>query len=231
MRDTLPAMARTKTKRAFTGVYGGMTAEQRKQDRRRRLMDAALEIIGTQGWSRTTITGVCEQARVGPRFFYEEFDDLDALAVAVLDEIVQNSLQKVLLAILAAPEDLPAKVRAAIEVFIGEVTDDPRRARFLFAEAHGSQPLMDRRFAAVRLIADVVVQQASALLDLPEDSQRFMHATALVLTGGIAEMVLTWLDGGVELTRSELIELCIQLLLTTGDNSTAILARLAEHAS
>jgi AcrR family transcriptional regulator len=32
-------------------------------------MDAALEIIGTQGWSQTTTRGVCEQARVGPRFF------------------------------------------------------------------------------------------------------------------------------------------------------------------
>lgn len=224
-------MARPKTKRARTGVYGGVSAEQRKQDRRRRLMDAALEIIGTRGWSRTTVSGVCEQARVGPRFFYEEFDDLDALAVAVLDEIVQNALENVLLAIATADDDLPAKVRAAVEVFIGEVTDDPRRARFLFAEAHGSQPLMDRRFAAVRAIAHVVVEQANALLDLPEDSQRFMHGTALVLTGGIAEMVLTWLDGGVELTRSELIELCIQLMLTTSDNSAAILTRLAEQAS
>src|SRR5580658_7021848 len=120
------------------------------------MMDAALEIIGTRGWSRTTVSGICEQARVGPRFFYEEFDDLDALAVAVLDEIVQNSLERVLLAIATAPDDLPAKLRAAVEVFIGEVTDDPRRARFLFAEAHGSEALMNRRFAAVRAIAEVM---------------------------------------------------------------------------
>jgi hypothetical protein len=44
-------------------------------------------------------------------------------------------------------------------VFIGEVTDDPRRARFLFAEAHGSEALMDRRFAAVRAIAQVMVSK------------------------------------------------------------------------
>jgi AcrR family transcriptional regulator len=217
---------RTPTKRARTGIYGGVSAEQREADRRRRLLDAALEVIGTVGWSQTTVRGVCEQAQVGPRFFYELFDDLDALAVAALDEIVTDALQKVLAAIVAAPDDLPAKVHAAVEVFIGEVTDDPRRARFLFAEAHGSEALMNRRFEGIRTIAQVMVEQAYALLDLPADSKRFMHATALVLTGGIAEMVLTWLDRGVDLTRTELIELCTQLMLTTGDKSADILSRV-----
>ena len=215
--------------RSATRIYGGVSAEQRHDERRRRLMDAGLELIGTRGWAQTTVRGVCEQAQVGPRFFYESFQTLDELAVAVLDEIVADALAKVLRAIATAPEELPAKVRAAVQTFIGEVTDDPRRARFLFAEAHGSEALMNRRFEGIRTIAGVMVAQADQLLELPADSARFMRATALVLTGGIAEMVLVWNEGGLDITREELVDVCIELMLMTGDNAAAIAARLAQR--
>jgi AcrR family transcriptional regulator len=221
------SVARTITKRARTGVYGGVSAEQRRADRRRRLMDAALEIIGTEGWSQTTTRGVCERARVGPRFFYESFDDLDALAVAVLDEIIEEALAKVFAAIAAAPDDLPSKTRAAVETFIGEVTDDPRRARFLFAEAHGSEALVNRRFEGIRNIAAVVVTLAHGLLELPPGSERFTRATALMITGGIAEMVLVWNEGDLDITKDELIDLSVELMLTAADSAPGILDRLS----
>ncbi len=227
--NAMPATQAPRREEA-TRIYGGVPAAERRADRRRRLMDAALKIIGTEGWSHTTTRGVCEEARVGPRFFYESFEDLDALAVAVLDEVVEEALTKVLAAIAAAPDDFAAKVRAAVETFLGEVTDDPRRARFLFSEAHGSEPLMNRRFAAVRAIAAVMAGQARELLDLPSESDRFLSTVALVLTGGIAETVLAWLDGGLEISREELVDLCVEMMLVAGDNVAAITARVADSA-
>jgi AcrR family transcriptional regulator len=220
-------VARTATQRARTGIYGGVSAEQRRADRRRRLMDAALEMIGTDGWSQTTTRGVCERARVGPRFFYESFEDLDALAVAVLDEIVEEALANVFAAIAAAPDDLAAKTRAAVESFIGDVTDDPRRARLLFAEAHGSEALTKRRFEGIRNVAAVVVTLAHGLLDLPPGSERFTQASALMITGGIAEMVLVWNQGDLDITREELVDLSIELLLSAADSAPGILDRLS----
>jgi AcrR family transcriptional regulator len=218
-------MPRTTTKRTRTGMYGGVTAEQRQADRRRRLMDAALEMIGTEGWSKTTLRGVCERASVGPRFFYESFENLDELAAAVLDEIVHEALAKVLSTVADAP-DLPEKAHRALEVFIGEVTDDPRRARLLFSEAHGSEVLMARRFALVRTIAQVLAEQARQFLRIPEGSEQLTQAAALVLTGGVAEMVLAWLDGDLDLSREELVDLSAELLLTTAANAPATTDRI-----
>jgi hypothetical protein len=86
---------------------------------------------------------------------------------------------------------------------------------------------MNRRFEAVRTIATVVVAQAREVIDFPARGERFLHAAALVITGGIAEMVLVWLDGGLEITRDELVELCVELMLMTGDNAPEITTRLA----
>lgn len=189
-------------------------------------MDAALEIIGTQGWSATTVRGVCERARVGPRFFYESFADLDALAAAVHDEISETALQRALAAVADAPDDVAAKIRAGIETIITDVTDDPRRARVAFAEAHASVTLMHRRFTAMRTIANVIVEQAYELLELPTGSLPVVHAVAQLLTGGITELVLVWLGGGVALDRRALIDISVASTHTMLDNLADITTRV-----
>lgn len=213
--------------RAATGIYRGATAEQRRDDRRRRLMDAALDMIGTQGWANTTLRGVCEQARVGPRFFYESFADLEELAAAVHDELVHEAITSTLRAVAAAPDDLPSKSRAGVATMVQAFTDDPRRARVVFAEAHGSEAMMRLRFAAMRTIADVVGEQAAVLLDLPEGSDTVRQAFALLFTGGVAEMILVWLDGGLDVTRDELIDICHEFLLTSARTLPDVAGRLA----
>jgi AcrR family transcriptional regulator len=214
--------------RTVSGVYRGASAEQRRSERRRRLMDAALDIIGTQGWSATTVRAVCEQAHVGPRFFYESFDDIDALAAAVHDEIVETALTRALNAIAAAPDDLPAKTYAVVETFITELTDDPRRARVTFAEAHGSETLMRRRFTAMRAIAEAMTEQAKDLLDLPPGGERVLRSLSLLLTGGVTELVLVWLNDGLDCDREELIRLCAEFLLITTGSLPELTSKLAK---
>lgn len=217
--------------KAATGIYRGATAAQRREERRRRLMDAALDIIGTQGWSNTTLRGVCEHARVGPRFFYESFPDLDALAAAVHDELVQEAVQLTLAAVAAAPDDLPAKARAGVSTIISAFTDDPRRARVVFAEAHGSEMLMRRRFDAMRTIADVVSAQAEELLDLPAGSEHVRLAFSLLFTGGVAEMILVWLDGGLDVDHEQLVDMCIEFLLSNARTLPEMASRLNARES
>lgn len=44
-------------------------------------------MLGTDGWQATTVRGICERARLNPRYFYESFSGLDELLVAVFDRI------------------------------------------------------------------------------------------------------------------------------------------------
>lgn len=215
--------------RAATGIYRGASAEQRREERRRRLLDAALDIIGTQGWAATTVRGVCEQARVGPRFFYESFPDLDALAAALHDEIVETALRRTLDALAESPKDLATQIRTGTRTIITSFTDDPRRARVVFAEAHASESLMQRRFAAMRTIADVVLVQAERQLKPPPESHVIVQGFSLLLTGGVAEMILVWLDGGLDISHDELIELCVQFLQTFADTLPAMTSRITER--
>jgi len=216
--------------RTATGTYGGVSAEQRRAERRRRLLDAALDVIGTQGWSATTLRGICERAKVGPRFFYESFADLDALAAALHDEVLEAALRRTIAAIDAAPDDLPARTTAAFRAMISEVIDDPRRARVLWVEAYGSETLVRRRFAAMRRLARVAMEQSHDLLDLPPDGDRVLQAVSIMLTGGVTEFVLAWLDGGMDVSRDELLAISVEFALAMGNAIPAMAGRLAGPA-
>ncbi|WP_280244072.1 TetR/AcrR family transcriptional regulator [Nocardia abscessus] len=213
--------------RTVSGTYRGASTAERREDRRRRLLDAALDIIGTQGLSALTVRGVCEQAKVGPRFFYEAFPDLDALASGVLGEIQQAALDRAKAAVAETAGTPGDRIRAGVAALIVELTDDPRRAKVAFAQTYGDEALMRSRFAGMRQVADVIIEQTRLVLELPEGQDTAIAATSQLITGGAAELVLVWLDGGLDIDRDGLIALLADYTVAMIDRLPAVAGRLS----
>ncbi|WP_378730879.1 TetR/AcrR family transcriptional regulator [Nocardia brasiliensis] len=213
--------------RAFSGTYRGTSTAERREDRRRRLLDAALDIVGTQGLSAMTVRGVCEQARVGPRFFYEAFPDLDALASELLLEIQDAALDRARAAVVGTAGAPADKIRAGVAALIIELTDDPRRAKIIFAQAYGNEALMRTRFAGMRRVADVIIEQTRLVLALPAGHDTAVAATSQLITGGAAELVLVWLDGGLDVDRDGLIDLLADFTIAMVDRIPGVADRLS----
>ncbi|MFC9897432.1 TetR/AcrR family transcriptional regulator [Nocardia sp. NPDC127579] len=212
--------------RAFTGTYRGTSTEERRADRRRRLLDAALDIIGTQGLTALTVRGLCEQARVGPRFFYEAFSDLDRLTSELLVEIQDSTLARARAAV-ADMHGTPAdRIRAGVAALITDLTDDPRRARLVFAQAYGNEALMRTRFAGMHRVAEVIVEQTRLVLELPEGQDIAVATVAQLITGGAAELVLAWIDGHLAVDRPTLIALLGDYAIDMIERLPAIGARV-----
>jgi AcrR family transcriptional regulator len=191
-------------------------AEDRRAERRELLLDAALELLGTVGWSGTTVRGVCAAARLNPRYFYESFDDLDALVVAVYDRLVAELQRGVEAAVAAAPHDDPAaQVRAAVAHTVGFVDDDRRRARVLYVEALGSEALNRRRMETGLAVAAFVEGAAPS-------NHRIVKISAAVLVGGFSELLVAWLDGSIAVSREELVDDATALFVALGDAARRI---------
>lgn len=214
-----------------TGVYGGVSAENRRAERREKLLDAAFDLLGTEGTQATTVRGVCRGARLTPRYFYESFPDLDSLLVAVFDRMFEEATERVLAAIKAAPQEPEARSRAAIETFVVYLTDDPRRARVAFVEALGNEPVMRRRLDAMRLFADIIAAEARQLYRPPADADALVDITSTMLVGGMAELLIAWVDGNLAVSREQLIEDFSELAVATGESAIAIARRRAKGRS
>ena len=192
-------------------TYGGRTAEERQTERRERLVAAAVEIWGTQGWAAVTMRGVCAKAGLIDRYFYESFTDRDALLVAVWDQIHADSLT-ILATAFAAAADAPVEVqvRAGITALVETMAEDPIRANIALGDHAGSAVLQSRRREVVLMIGDLIIGlwRPYARPDVTDDQMR-MWAVAGI--GGVYELISAWHDGAVQASPEELIEQASQL--------------------
>ena len=58
---------------ALPRPYRGVSATDRRDQRRQRLIDAGLQLFGTRGIAAVGIVDVCAEAGLTKRYFYENF--------------------------------------------------------------------------------------------------------------------------------------------------------------
>lgn len=218
----------TSTSRRTPSRWAGLAPDDRRAERRTLLLDAGLELLGTEGWGGTTVRGVCQAARLNPRYFYESFEDLDALLLAVHDRLVAQLGEAVLAAIDAAGDDARAQVRAALRCIFAFVDDDPRRGRVLYVEALGHEALNRRRIESGHSLVALVEQAGAQRRGRPRPGERVARLTAALLVGGTAELVAAWLDGRLAGDRQQLIDDATELFLAMGDRAATIAASRAQ---
>lgn len=204
--------------------WRGVPPETRQAERRRLLLDTAFDLLGTDGWSATTVRGVCQAARLNPRYFYESFADLDELLIAVYDRIVEDAGAVAAAAVAVADDDATSKARAGIGALMRYVVEDVRRVRILFVEASGNERLMRRRLDVLHAAAAVVEDAGGQLFGRPPEGERIGRITAHLLVGGATELLVTWLDGKLDVTLDELIDDVTALMMATGESAVAIAA-------
>ncbi len=213
------------------GRWAGIPADDRRAERRRLLLDAGFELLGTEGAAGTTVRAVCQHARLNPRYFYESFGDLDELVVAVYERVVDELRDALSLAMDGAPADLPAQMRAAVGAAVGFVDDDRRRARVLYVEALGNEALNRRRIRAGYDITAFIETDAVARRGPAADGERIGALTATLLVGGISEVLVAWLDGRLDVSRQDLIDDTTELFLGLTETAARVAARRRRPAS
>lgn len=213
----------------MTGKYGGATAADRASERRERLLDAALEMLGSQGSQATSVRSVCREAKLTPRYFYEGFDDLDALLVALFDRIAGEATAAVLTAYEAADASAHAKSHAVLDAFVSNLTDDPRRARVAFAEALGSEALARHRLDAMHAMWGLMAAAAREFYGVPDDPDPIADVTAALLVGGLAELLIAWMDGRLAVTREQLVDDVAALFVICGEGASRLAASRARR--
>jgi AcrR family transcriptional regulator len=198
----------------MTRTYGGTTMADRKAHRRRTLLDVGTDLLGTKGTAAVTVRSVCREAKLTDRYFYESFASREELITAVFDEVADLAATALRAAVAteAPPEDL---ARAAVDAFLGVLTDDPRRGRILLLEPLTDPVLSAHAGDAMRLFEALIGSQ------LPTTDPVRTQLTATALLGALTHLFTRWLDGSLPATRAQLTDFCVAMLANsaTADRS------------
>jgi AcrR family transcriptional regulator len=112
--------------------------EESRRSQRERLFGAMVSISSEKGYEATRIADLVKMAGVSRAAFYEHFEDKKECLLAAVDALVEPTI-----ALMERAEDAPtgeARVRQAVEAFLGLVARQPAASRMIFIEVYAAGP-------------------------------------------------------------------------------------------
>ena len=191
-------------------MYGGLSSDERRADRRSRLLEAGFHLFGTAGYPAVSIPDICSRAGVTARHFYEEFDSREALLKAIYDDISEVLFNRVRDAIFGGDKSASDVVRAGCAAYAEYLTSDPRRARVFAIEVAGiSRDLDFHRLEMRRRFAQLSLESSQRLRDVAFDPGVDFGVVSTLLTGAADALMSEW-----ALTREPSVPTLIDTLTT-----------------
>lgn len=137
------------------------TQAERSAAARRRLLDAATQLIAEQGVAGTSVAAIGARAGMSRGAVNFHFVSKDALLTAVADEVAAEWEAQVFGVDPGTEVSLEATLEAFLALSLSDLTERPQRAKTLMTltlESLGSAPLLHQHFAQLhrRVRAGVV---------------------------------------------------------------------------
>jgi AcrR family transcriptional regulator len=202
--------------------WRGREPGDRVAARRAQLVEAGLELMGTAGAHAVSMRGVCRQAGLTERYFYESFGHVDELLIEILDLVVLQARDTLLAATRTAPEQRGPLIRHGVRAFTDFLLADRRRGRVMFTESQATPALAAR---GAELIAEFTGPIAAVLRprgrpEGPETetalSESDVQLNALAIFGALAFLYQRWLGPDTAekpaLTEERFIEYVAQVI-------------------
>ncbi|MGB8791368.1 MAG: TetR/AcrR family transcriptional regulator [Mycobacterium sp.] len=190
--------------------YGGVDAADRLATRRAKLLAAGLDLLGADrdGAAELTVRGICRQAGVTARYFYESFADKDEFVGAVFDWVIADLAATTQAAVAAAPPE--EQTRAGMANIVRTIGGDARVGRLLFSAQLANAVLVRKRVESGALFAMLSGRHVEDALQVPANDR--IKAAAHFVVGGVGQTISAWLAGAVRLDPDQLIDQLASLL-------------------
>lgn len=175
--------------------YQGRTAQERRAERRERLLRAATLLYGTRGFRATTVKDICEASGVTQRYFYEAFASAEDLLCAATESATTAIRQEVLSGAQNAPGRYDSLQSAALAYF-SHIATHPEVARLTLFEMEGVSADVDAFYRAdLQKSTDLIRGlMFGADDDAPADLRPDLLARGVL--GAMYQLAKEWTRGG-----------------------------------
>ena len=190
--------------------YRGINGAQRLAARRRRLLEAGLDLLGADQRDASTLTvrRICGRAGLAARYFYESFADKDEFVSGIFDWVIAELAATTQAAVAAVPAR--EQSRAGMANIVRTIADDARIGRLLFSTQLANAVVVRKRAESSALFAMLSGQYVGDALRVPTNDR--IKAGAHFAVGGVGQTISAWLAGDVRLEPDQLVTQLAMLL-------------------
>jgi AcrR family transcriptional regulator len=191
-------------------LYGGMDAEERRTERRLKLIDAAIEVYGEVGYRGATVKAICEAAELTERYFYESFANSEALLVAAFETVsrrVFSCLEEVRKAHVGTAGECG---HAVLRAYYQMLKDDPDGARLFVIEIARVGPAVDAVWGALLIqFGEVLARMVAPDSDIKPKPGELVRAGVV---GAVVQIAKEWIRSGyarsVDAVAADALKIC-----------------------
>jgi AcrR family transcriptional regulator len=186
--------------------YRGISPDERRAQRRNRLIEAAVAVYGERGYRQATVKAVCEAAGLTERYFYESFENSDQLLIASFNEVTFSVFDQIRCAAQAAGRGRAARARAMLAAYFAALQREPRSARVFLVEMRGVSREVDKAFdAALREIG----REVARIVAPPEMQGDELLQAGVV--GGVIHIAIRWIEQAYSPSLEQVTETALRL--------------------
>ncbi|WP_225726450.1 MULTISPECIES: TetR/AcrR family transcriptional regulator [unclassified Nocardia] len=198
-------------------------------DRRRRMLDAGIQLFGDRGFTAVSITDICGQARVSRRSFYEEFAGLDRLLMSIVDEKDMIAVERVAASLAASTgEHIQTRAARAFEAFLSATCPDRLTARVCFVEVVRVADTVEAwRRERRRRLAALLVFEAESAAQRGEIAPGSYEFAVIAVVGAVTYAIQEWTESApifgefTDMSITRLAERLAQIFLACVDSAAA----------
>jgi AcrR family transcriptional regulator len=196
--------------------YRGLGPDERRAQRRARLIEAAVAVYGERGYRHATVKAVCEEAGLTERYFYESFSNSEELLIAAFNAATFGVFEEVKAAAQDAGKSREARSRAMLQTYFSALQREPRSARVFLVEIRGVSREVDKAFDAA--LREIGRQVAQVVAPPSQQDDELLQAGVI---GGIIHIALRWIEQGYEPSLDQVTDTALKLGMVLAQGATA----------
>lgn len=189
-------------------LYGGESREDRHVRRREQFLDAALELIGTEGYRAASVRALCRQAKLTDRYFYESFATVEDVLIGVYLRENERLRATVLAAVPPIKPGLSVGevARPALRAFF-EVARNPMVARIVWFEVLGVSDRVNRIYRdTIATYGQMLMLIVRSLYKMKQLSAQQEELLAMALVGAISQATMAWIVSDFTMQVDDLVD-------------------------
>ena len=146
--------------------------------------------------------GVCQEAGVATRYFYESFPDKDEFIGEVFDWVIVQLAATTQSAVAKAQPG--ERNRAGLANIVRSIEQDPRIGRLMFGAQMSNAAVIRKRQESEAFFAMLSGRHVGTLLQRPANAR--IKALSHFVVGGVTQTISAWLAHGIDLGSEELVD-------------------------
>jgi AcrR family transcriptional regulator len=179
-----------------------------RQERRRQLLGAALEVFVSQGYHAAAMDEIAERAGISKPVLYQHFPSKLELYLALLDESVDALVDTVRKA-LSSTSDNKQRVAATFGAYFGFVAGQGGAYRLVFESDLSNEPAVRVRLdRSVQDCAEMISEVIKKDAGIPEDAA---HLLGVGLVGTAQVSARYWLRTGQRIPQEDAEQMMARL--------------------